>query len=373
VEEALVAFASATSEGDPSVQKNGITSTRDETRSGDGAAPNQFRATGPPSPLHAEFVFLKNQAEAFQLKAQAKELDAKALRAREGERQELFQQARVLETEADAVLLRAQASRALGQAELIAHRLTALSSGRPISISAGDVIQIRASGTLPGAPITGVFQIEPTGKVALGPEYGRIEIGGRTVEEAGAIIEQHLRETAELRAPKVQVTLANHRNLESADRFNRGLTHGQQPGTVGDVLVRANAPDTVSSSAAVTSPSPAAGVSDEIQLLTELVTAYEGIWEGVRGRYKAGTAGGEAENEAAARQRLLRAKAQLALARGDRPSAAEHYRSAVQAAQQQVDAYRAAYDAGTATLEVLLESQARLIEVKMQLSRLKDR
>lgn len=44
-----------------------------------------------------------------------------------------------------------------------------------------------------GAPLTGDFLIEPSGKINLGPNYGRVAVGGLTLEEAQQAIEKHLK------------------------------------------------------------------------------------------------------------------------------------------------------------------------------------
>jgi RNA polymerase sigma factor (sigma-70 family) len=63
------------------------------------------------------------------------------------------------------------------------------STGR---IQVGDRLYIRALNTLPGNPINGGFRVEPSGKVPLGPFYGRVQVSGLTPEEAEAKIKDHL-------------------------------------------------------------------------------------------------------------------------------------------------------------------------------------
>ena len=52
----------------------------------------------------------------------------------------------------------------------------------------GDLLNIQVS----GAPINGVFRVEPGGKVALGPLYGRVDIKGLTLQEAEEVIRTRL-------------------------------------------------------------------------------------------------------------------------------------------------------------------------------------
>jgi RNA polymerase sigma factor (sigma-70 family) len=67
-----------------------------------------------------------------------------------------------------------------------------LPPNQPDRIQAGDLLSIQATGTPPDAPIQGIFQVEASGKVALGSFYGRVGIKGLTLEEAEAVIQQHL-------------------------------------------------------------------------------------------------------------------------------------------------------------------------------------
>ncbi len=71
-------------------------------------------------------------------------------------------------------------------------------------IRPGDLLKVDVANTLPQEPISGVFQVEPSGKVALGPNYGRVDIKGLTLEEAEAAINKHLADV--LRNPRSSVT-----------------------------------------------------------------------------------------------------------------------------------------------------------------------
>jgi RNA polymerase sigma factor (sigma-70 family) len=59
-------------------------------------------------------------------------------------------------------------------------------------IRPGDLLNIHASGTPGTNDIKGVYQVEASGKVALGPGYGRVNINGLTLEEAEGVIQKHL-------------------------------------------------------------------------------------------------------------------------------------------------------------------------------------
>jgi protein involved in polysaccharide export with SLBB domain len=71
-------------------------------------------------------------------------------------------------------------------------------------IRPGDWLSIQVVGTLPDAPIKGPYQVEASGKVALGPEYGRVQFNGKTLEQAETILSEHLARL--LAAAKPQIT-----------------------------------------------------------------------------------------------------------------------------------------------------------------------
>ena len=52
----------------------------------------------------------------------------------------------------------------------------------PYAIRPGMLLLISVSGTSPDVPINGVFTVEPTGTVALGPVYARAQVNGLTLE-----------------------------------------------------------------------------------------------------------------------------------------------------------------------------------------------
>jgi beta-lactamase regulating signal transducer with metallopeptidase domain/protein involved in polysaccharide export with SLBB domain len=73
-------------------------------------------------------------------------------------------------------------------------------------IQAFDLLQIRVVGTMLDQPIDGFYLVEPSGKVALGPAYGRVKVKGLTWEQAEKQIVEHLKDV--LAKPEVQVSLA---------------------------------------------------------------------------------------------------------------------------------------------------------------------
>ncbi len=71
-----------------------------------------------------------------------------------------------------------------------------------------DLLTIRVLGTLIDQPIDGLYLVEPSGQVTLGPAYGRVELKGLTLETAEAAIQKQLAKT--LARTDVQVTAAGH-------------------------------------------------------------------------------------------------------------------------------------------------------------------
>jgi protein involved in polysaccharide export with SLBB domain len=80
----------------------------------------------------------------------------------------------------------------------------------PYTISPGALLSINVLGALTVAPIQGTYTVEPTGTVALGPVYGRVQVKGLTFEAAEEAIQKKLKEV--LQKPEVQVTFAGWKN-----------------------------------------------------------------------------------------------------------------------------------------------------------------
>ena len=77
----------------------------------------------------------------------------------------------------------------------------------PYRLRTFDTLAIQVQGTLPDAPISGVYPIEPGGLIKLGFTYGAVQVGGLTVAEVEAALKEHLRKS--LTAPVVNVSLAS--------------------------------------------------------------------------------------------------------------------------------------------------------------------
>jgi polysaccharide export outer membrane protein len=68
--------------------------------------------------------------------------------------------------------------------------------------------------TLPNEPLQGTFTVEPDGSINLGGSYGRVIVVDKTIEEAKAEIEKHLKNVAGIPEPQVTVSLAQFRGLQ---------------------------------------------------------------------------------------------------------------------------------------------------------------
>ena len=76
----------------------------------------------------------------------------------------------------------------------------------PFRIQSFDTLQVIVEGTLLDQPINGLYAVEPGGMLDLGPSYGKVMVGGRSLDEAQDTIHRHLSRI--LREPQVSVTLA---------------------------------------------------------------------------------------------------------------------------------------------------------------------
>lgn len=110
---------------------------------------------------------------------------------------------------------------------------------------------------------------------------------------------------------------------------------------------------------------------EEIGYLEEIVAAAEEAHKKALTLNRIATSGGETEKEAAAELRLALAKARLARARGALDEFDQASEAAIGAAEREVQAYQAAFDAQTVTSDVLLGAKARRAEAKLQLVRLR--
>ncbi len=75
----------------------------------------------------------------------------------------------------------------------------------PFHIEPLDVLQVEVEGTKLEQPIRGLYLVEPGGMLNLGPGYGKVRVGGLSLEEAAAAVSKQLKRT--LSNPQVSVTL----------------------------------------------------------------------------------------------------------------------------------------------------------------------
>ena len=75
----------------------------------------------------------------------------------------------------------------------------------PYRLSTYDMLQIVVVGTLADHPIAGSYLVEAGGSVHLGPSYGRVQVAGLTIEETTQVIQAYLAQT--LKYPDVSVQL----------------------------------------------------------------------------------------------------------------------------------------------------------------------
>jgi polysaccharide export outer membrane protein len=75
----------------------------------------------------------------------------------------------------------------------------------PYLLRTSDVLAINVLGTLPDAPVTGAFPIQPGGMVNLGMPYGSVKVSGLTVEQAQAEVRGVM--ALQVREPVVTVSL----------------------------------------------------------------------------------------------------------------------------------------------------------------------
>lgn len=82
----------------------------------------------------------------------------------------------------------------------------------PYRVNTLDVLLVQVAGTLPEAPISGPFTVEPGGAINLGIPYGLVPVTGLTLDEVTRRLEQHLARF--IREPQVSVTLAQFAGMQ---------------------------------------------------------------------------------------------------------------------------------------------------------------
>lgn len=106
----------------------------------------------------------------------------------------------------------------------------------PFHIEPLDILQVDAEGTLFDAPIHGLYQVEPGGMLNLGAAYGKVRVGGLSLDEAAGAVEKQLRR--KLKNPQVSVTLNSSGGLQQiAGQHLVGPDGTINLGTYGQVYV----------------------------------------------------------------------------------------------------------------------------------------
>jgi hypothetical protein len=162
--------------------------------------------------------YYEQMARAHQLRAEAKMNEADAYEAEGDDRERRLDRARIVEAmadklqyEAESILMQHKAQqmrtrRERTQQSAAQNAATSIERHpRPNEIiQPGDRLMIRAVGVSPDDPIAQEYIVEPSGAVALGPSYGRVQVGGLSLVEAERAIVEHLKQF--FRTPQVQVT-----------------------------------------------------------------------------------------------------------------------------------------------------------------------
>ena len=85
----------------------------------------------------------------------------------------------------------------------------------PYKIEPLDVLFVQLADPLPTDPLSGPVTVDPEGYIDLGTAYkGRVNVAGKTLDEASAAVEKHLREVAKIRMPSVRVGLSQSRGAQ---------------------------------------------------------------------------------------------------------------------------------------------------------------
>jgi protein involved in polysaccharide export with SLBB domain len=88
-------------------------------------------------------------------------------------------------------------------------------------IKSGEVLEVTVVGTLLGQDIDGLFLVDESGKLPLGPAYGKVAVQGLRTEEAQSAITAHLKKT--LHQPEVNVSRIGDNQLLLLQAENRKL------------------------------------------------------------------------------------------------------------------------------------------------------
>jgi tetratricopeptide (TPR) repeat protein len=281
----------------------------------------------------------------------------------------------------DAVLAGPEASRATANNPFVAQPAGGSQPGiqprrvpvpaDPYHIAAGDVLFVSAiAGGAGGPVIDNDFVVEPSGSVALGPQFGRVKIGGLSLEDAEKAVAAHLKQT--LREPVVQITVGGWRDgatnpSATADRRPPSSIRfpWEQPSSA------SNTPASTPMTAKVEPPLRQIG-SEELAALREHVKFLEKHFRKADALFRNSTRGGSASSHALSAYELAVAKGELSLAEGNRDEAIRHLEAAQKWAQDAFVATDAAYQADLVTDDLLLQVARNLSETRRRLIQLRQ-
>ena len=99
----------------------------------------------------------------------------------------------------------------------------------PFQIQPLDVLQVEVEGTKLDQPISGLYLVEPGGMLNLGPGYGKVKVGGLSLEEATAAVTKQLEADAERSAGLADLERIGRPAADCRRAFGRARRH-DQPG-----------------------------------------------------------------------------------------------------------------------------------------------
>lgn len=230
----------------------------------------------------------------------------------------------------------------------------------PYHISPGDVVRITVSNAFADAPIVDDFVVEPSGTVALGPQYGRTQIAGLTLEDAERAVTRQLK-AANVKDPLVQITLGGWRNNAAKFSAAHEVAAGDQ---------RASE----SAGAPVGNPlSNQQASAQELDALREHVQFLKDQFAMIDALYRRGEPGGGSDVWNMTQYELAAAQCDLTLAEGHFDEASKYCEQAVKFANDGLKAATAHHQAGRRTHDVVLQAARNLSDAKRRLLRLRDR
>ncbi|MBX3425916.1 MAG: polysaccharide biosynthesis/export family protein [Pirellulales bacterium] len=106
----------------------------------------------------------------------------------------------------------------------------------------GETVVVQVLGAFPDKPIDGEYRLDEQGRLALGPAYGRVAVGGMTVEEAEAAVKKELSKMLSEVAVQITRKAAPEygRQERYADPLDAAAGPGRgrgRPGLQGEVLL----------------------------------------------------------------------------------------------------------------------------------------